>query len=482
MLMCKFIQNQYIYLGMIVLMLLLTSDICRAEFTIEDENKLGREFYEQLEQHQMILHNKVLTDYITGIGNLILDQTTRTPFKFNFFILDSSAINAFATPGGYIYINKGLLLVAENEAQLAGVIAHEIGHANARHVASIISKSQKLNMAALAAMLAGVFLGGGGEASAAITAFSLAGSSSMTLRYMREHEEEADRLGIDYLVHAGYNPSAMVDFLKIMKQYEFLSKTMPSYLQTHPGTDDRIIYMDGLIMTRYRQPGKNSIIGNLCRVQASVPLSASELSRRQRQLETSLAKDPQNTDLLYNLAMIEDQLGANSSALEHLQKALVQSPDDHEILKSIGLLHLKTGRYEQAQNYLLRAKKSDPRNDEITFALGKTYFSSGKYREALDCFLNIRDRASNEAANLNYFTAMSYGKLQNKGESHYYFGLHFKQANKKDSALFHFREALIFFPPGSERNAEIHRAVKELTAGKDKQKRTIKKDEQNSFL
>ncbi|HPR14799.1 MAG TPA: hypothetical protein PLW58_02275, partial [Smithella sp.] len=81
-----------------------------------------------------------------------------------------------------------------------------------------------------------------------------------------------------------------------------------------------------------------------------------------------------------------------------------------------------------------------------------------------------------------YFTAMSYGKLQNKGESHYYFGLHFKQANKKDSALFHFREALNFFPPGSERNAEIHRAVKELTAGKDKQKRTIKKDEQNSFL
>lgn len=478
----KFIQNQYISLGVIVLMLLVAVENCCAEFTIEDENKLGREFYEQLEQHQMILHNQSLTDYITGIGNLILDQTTRTPFKFNFFILDSSAINAFATPGGYIYINKGLLLVAENEAQLAGVIAHEIGHANARHVASIISKSQKLNMAALAAMLAGVFLGGGGEASAAITAFSLAGSSSMTLRYMREHEEEADRLGIDYLARAGYNPSAMVDFLKIMKQYEFLSKTMPSYLQTHPGTDDRIIYMDSLIMTRYQQPGKNSIIGNLCRVQARVPLSASELSRRQRQLEALLSKDPQNADLLYSLAMIEDQLGASSSALEHLQKALFQSPDDHEILKNIGLLYFKTGRYEQAQNYLLRAKKSDPRNDEITFALGKMYFSSGKYQEALECFLNIRNRTANEAANVNYFTAMSYGKLQNKGESHYYFGLHFKQADKKDSALFHFREALNFFPEESERSAEIRQVVKELTEGKVKPKRTFKKDDSNSVL
>jgi predicted Zn-dependent protease len=264
--MCKFIQNQYIYLGMIVLMLLLTSDICRAEFTIEDENKLGREFYEQLEQHQMILHNKVLTDYITGIGNLILDQTTRTPFKFNFFILDSSAINAFATPGGYIYINKGLLLVAENEAQLAGGIAHEIGHANARHVASIISKSQKLNMAALAAMLAGVFLGGGGEASAAITAFSLAGSSSMTLRYMREHEEEADRLGIDYLVHAGYNPSAMVDFLKIMKQYGISLQDHAILSTDTSGTDDRIFYMgwfdyDSIPAAREKQHHRQPVSG-----------------------------------------------------------------------------------------------------------------------------------------------------------------------------------------------------------------------------
>ncbi len=80
---------------------------------------------------------------------------------------------------------------------MAGVIAHEIGHANARHIASIIEKSQKLNIATLAAIIAGAFLGGGGEATAAIAAFSLAGASSLTLKYMREHEEEADRLGID---------------------------------------------------------------------------------------------------------------------------------------------------------------------------------------------------------------------------------------------------------------------------------------------
>ena len=177
---------------------------------------------------------------------MVLKQTQKAPFNFRFLIINSSAINAFATPGGYIYINKGLISVAENEGELAGVIAHEIGHANARHIASIIEKSQKLNIATLAAIIAGAFLGGGGEATAAIAAFSLAGNSSLTLKYMREHEEEADRLGIVYLVDAGYYPAAMVDFLKIMKQHEFLSKTMPSYLLTHPGTDDRIFYLDSL--------------------------------------------------------------------------------------------------------------------------------------------------------------------------------------------------------------------------------------------
>ena len=104
-----------------------------------------------------LLENKQLNDYISQIGNLVLAQSKKAPFDFHFSIVNSSAINAFATPGGYIYINKGLINAVENEAELAGVIAHEIGHANARHIASIIEKSQKLNIATLAAIIAGAF-------------------------------------------------------------------------------------------------------------------------------------------------------------------------------------------------------------------------------------------------------------------------------------------------------------------------------------
>ena len=468
----KLLQNQYISFAVLFLLIFFRTSNCCAEFTIDDEKKLGKEFYDKLEKNHFLLENKRLNDYINQIGNLILAQSKKAPFAFHFSIVNSNAINAFATPGGYIYINKGLISVAENEGELAGVIAHEIGHANARHIASIIEKSQKLNIATLAAIIAGAFLGGGGEATAAIAAFAVAGSSSMTLKYMREHEEEADRLGITYLVSAGYYPGAMVDFLKIIKQYEFISKTMPSYLMTHPGTDQRIFYLDGLILTTYRQTGAKNIVGNLKRMQTLISLNAADLDARQRQLKEALIKNPRDVDVLYALALTEDKLGQTSLALEHFQKALSLSPRDEDILKNIGLIYLKMDKADLALNYLQHAANSDTNNDEVILALGKTYFALGNYQKALESFLKLENRTL-EDGDINYHIAMAYGKLNNQGESHYYFGLYFKKAKKKESSLFHFKEALKYFSAGSERAEAINKAIKEWES--DPNKRSVKK-------
>jgi len=148
-------------------------------------------------------------------------------------------------------------------------------------------------------------------------------------------------LGITYLTSAGYYPGAMIDFLKIMKQYEFISKTMPSYLMTHPGTDQRIFYLDSLILTSYRQTGAKNIVGNLKRLQTLISLNEADLDARQRQLKDALIKNPRNVDVLYALALVEDKLGQTSLALEHFQKALSLSPRDEEILKNIGLKNVR---------------------------------------------------------------------------------------------------------------------------------------------
>jgi predicted Zn-dependent protease len=350
----------------------------------------------------------------------------------------------------------------ENEAQLAGVMAHEIAHANSRHVASIIEKSQKLNIAMLAGIIAGAFLGGGGDATAAIAAFSVAGASSMTLKYQREHEEEADRLGIESLVNAGYNPAAMVEFLKLIKQYEFYSRNIPSYLRTHPGTDDRIFYLDSLLQTEYRRrSGAGNIVGNFVRMQALIAQDMDELNKHRRQLMTSLQKDSRNVDLLYSLALTEDQLGHTSAALEYLNKGLKLSPQDGDILTSIGLIYLKTGNAGQARTYLLRAAKIHPENEQVSLALGKAYFATGDFQNALNYFLKLQDRTFDDI-DINYHIAMSYGRLNQQGDAHYFFGLYFKKEKKKESALFHFRKALEYYPEGTQRAIAIRDAINEL--------------------
>lgn len=460
--MFKIIQNQYFSLVLITCLMLLGTQSAFAAFTIDDEKKVGKEIYDKLEQNNFLLHEQKLNHYVTGIGNRILSRSNKAPFDFTFSIFNSNGINAFATPGGYIYVNKGLIASVENEAQLAGVIAHEIAHANARHVASIIEKSQKINLALLAAVVAAAFIGGGGEGTAAIAAFSMAGATSMSLKYQREHEEEADRLGITYLVDAGYYPSAMVEFLKIIKQYEYLSKTVPSYLRTHPGTDDRIFYLDSLLQTQYRRTGgSENILGNFMRMQALIAQDSEDLVKHQKDLTEALKKNPRNVDLLYALALTEDQLGHTNAALDNLNKALTFAPRDEDILKSIGLIYLKTGNAAQSRAHLLKAARINPDDEQITLALGKAHFEAGDYQKSLDCFLKLENRLS-EDPNILYQIAMSYGRLSRQGESHYYFGLYFKKEKKKESALFHFQKALTYYPEGSPRAVAINDAIKEM--------------------
>jgi tetratricopeptide (TPR) repeat protein len=209
-------------------------------------------------------------------------------------------------------------------------------------------------------------------------------------------------------------------------------------------------------------------------MQTLIPLDEADLNVRQRQLAQALTKEPKNVDLLYALASTEDDLDQTSLALEHLQNALSLSPRDEDILKNIGLIYLKMGKIDQAKIYLQRAASINSNNDEITFALGNTYFTSGNYESALNSYLKLKDKVLDDT-DINYSIAMAYGKLNNNGESHYYFGLHFKKSKKKESALFHFKEALNYFPQGSEQSIVINNEIKELSTDSPPQSKSKSK-------
>lgn len=433
-----------------------------ASFTLEDENKIGKEFYDRLSKHNLLIRDEKVNDYITRLGNTILSKSSNVLFNFHFSVIRSSAINAFATPGGYVYVNRGLINLCQNENELAGVLAHEIAHVNSRHIAQQIEKSQKINMASLAAILAGVFLGGGGVGTEAALGLTMATSTALSLKYSRENEEEADRIGMSYLVNAGYDGRGMLTFLKTMKNYEFYSNTLPSYFMTHPGTDERIGYIDSLLQSRYRGPGSLSILGGLQRTQTLLMTGDSNLDHAFKYFQNRLSKNPDDADALYGLAVTQAKLGQTAESFSNFTKALNLSPDDVDILRDLGINYFNSGRTADALMLLRRAHSLNDKDDGTLLYLGRSYEQAGNFGEALDFYRKYLVKNPSDV-NILYNIAMASGKIGDRGESHYYFALFFKNKKKIESAMFHLKEAQKYVPPDSERGRDIQKELSALS-------------------
>ena len=441
-----------------LLCLLVSAGAAFASFTIKDEKKLGKEFYEKLKDRGILVKNPKANEYIDRIGHLLLSHGKKPFFDFTFSIINSSGINAFATPGGYVYVYSGLIELSEDESQLAGVLAHEIGHIKARHIAQNIEDSKKINIATLAAILASAFLGGSGELTAAVASFSMATATTLNLKYSRQHEEEADRLGMSYLVETGYNGEGMLNFLKIMRKYEFYSNSIPSYFLTHPGTGDRIIYLDGLLQTKYTKGGAESIIGGLERIKTILVVGRKDLDSSLRYFQNLLKKDPNNPDALYGLAVIQGKLGETVESFANFRKALLLSPDDAGILRDLGISYFNLGNTSNAIDALQKAHSLNKENTSTILYLGRAHDTAGNYNAALELYKEFMKRNPDDIS-VYYNLAMLYGKINIPGESHYNFGIFFKKKHKLKSALFHFKAAQDFFPPGSEMAGKINKEI-----------------------
>jgi beta-barrel assembly-enhancing protease len=448
----------FVVIGLL-LFLFTTRPVCA--LTIEEEKKAGKELFDKLEKHGYLEQNARAENYISELGKRLL-ANSKPIFDFRFSIIKSSGINAFATPGGYVYVYQGLINLVETESELAGVLAHEIAHVNARHIASIAEKSGKISIATLAAILAGALLGGGGQATAAIAAMTMATATHMSLKYSREHEEEADRLGMACLVQTGYEGKAVIDFLKIMRRYEFYSNTIPSYFLTHPGTDERIRYLDGLLQTTYRrQSGEKSVIGGLKRIQAILSLDNKNLDATLRKYEEDLKKNPNDLDILYGLALVQEKMGLIAPALGNFQKALQLAPEDEDIVRDTGIIYFRAGSPKEAADLLRKAYHLNGNNQATMSYLAQAYEATGDSASALDLYRKLEMKKIDDV-DIYHSIAMAYGKTNHPGESHYNFGLFFKKKNKKDSALFHFKAALPYFPKDSERARDIEKEIKAL--------------------
>jgi beta-barrel assembly-enhancing protease len=219
--------------------------------SLEKEAALGAQLAAQVSQQAKFIEDPVITEYVNRVGqNLVLHSDAKVPFTIK--VIDSDDVNAFALPGGFFFVNKGVLLAADNEAELAGVMAHEIAHVAARHGVENARKGQLLNLATIPL----IFLGGIGGYAAQSAASILVPISYLS--FSRGAENEADMLGAQYMWASGYDPRALTDFFKKLDDREKKKPgTLAKVFRTHPLTSDRELKVADLIG---RFPGKEEYV------------------------------------------------------------------------------------------------------------------------------------------------------------------------------------------------------------------------------
>ncbi len=224
-------------------------DVSQSALSPVQERKLGEGIMAQIRSNPAYLDDPEVTDYLNTLGYRLVANSPDPAGPFEFFAIADSSINAFALPGGFVGVHSGLLLSAQSESELASVLSHEIAHVTQRHIARLIAAQQRVGLATMAALAVAILAARSNtQVSAAAIAAAQAGAIQSQLNFTREHEREADRIGLQIMEKSGFDVHAMPTFFERLQKATRVYETgAPSYLRTHPLTFERIADIQGRI-------------------------------------------------------------------------------------------------------------------------------------------------------------------------------------------------------------------------------------------
>lgn len=377
-----------------------------------DELDIGKAAYDRLYQQGHIYQSQADNDYLDYLGQKI-GAFTHTRLGLTFYLTNAKTINAFATPGGYIGVNAGLVLESENEHELAGVLAHEIAHVSQEHIARSILAAKDRQIANAAAMVAGALLassGNSGEAGAGVVSAVVAGETQRQINDIRHHEIEADKTGRELMTQAGFSEKGMQSFFAKLKKPAF-TDSIPAYLLTHPLPEERQAVIDNphdssqqnlhssdeyyLFRARIRSAMLNQqqikqIIqkerhsDNPQMTDASYYLSALN-NLKQSKFTDSLSvlgkmQTPMrnNRDVVLLKAKIYLLQGNNQTAEKTYQKLWQQFNGDSVVAYDYASFLLHKGEYRQAEKLLSKQLNNDNLNPQIYWLYGQILGKCGE--------------------------------------------------------------------------------------------------------
>jgi len=362
-----------------------------AAINLEEERRLGYSFYRQLLARGIVETNPVLNNYLNELGARLLTNIDHRVRNYHFFIVKDFGINAFAVPGGFIGVNIGLILGAQNQNQLASVMAHEIAHVRLMHSMQAMERASGGNLSFLS-MLAGLLLGGvDPELGAAVMYGGLAGSQQAMINFTRDNEYEADRLGIDLLQGGNFDPQGMVDFFRIMDRVSGSSEFQSiEYLRTHPVNANRISEAENRIrLTTVIQGGPDyypmfkdylqyvslnrmEIIGSDYR-RALAQIKAGKFELANQTLERLYKQDSDNIWYGYAYGESFEYMNRSEEAEQVYRKLLEIYPDQLSLSLRLTKLLISSDEFESALVIARRLEKRFPYERSIYKDLANIY-------------------------------------------------------------------------------------------------------------
>lgn len=341
------------------------ADSAGAIISQEQERKLGENFMREMRRQAPIVYDEEVEDYIQKLGHSLSDHTDYYG-DFEFYVIDSPVINAFAVPGGFIFFHTGLILESQNEAELASVVGHEISHVTQRHGARMIEEASRMNLPMIAATIGAILVAvADPQAGAGALMATQAAAAQYQINFTRANEKEADAIGIRLMADAGYDTSSMAAFFERMQRANRYSDPafIPEYLRTHPVTVNRIAEArsraESIRPALVREDSyMYHLIKAKLRVRAANPMEARHLFKTMLDQGNYVHEEVAR----YGYALALTETGDFEQARSEFHKLLEAYPTMVPFLTAAGSLEQRARDYRASLAYYKHAFELEPEN------------------------------------------------------------------------------------------------------------------------
>ena len=436
--------------------------------SISQEKKLGDIIYSQILGSFNLINDPIVTSYIQMLGNRLLMSNNSSSIKYRFLVVNHPSINAFATPGGVIVINSGVILKTNSEAELASVLAHEIAHVKARHLSRMHEASSKVDITTALTIIANVVAGMYDTATLGKTLITTQGiKAQKQISFIREHEREADRLAINILANANINPKAMSGFFKTLLKENNEDNAL-EFLRTHPLSKNRVVETENLA-SKYKGNFTNDSFSYQF-VSARISIKNSDTRKfiesylyNPNEIINSPSKAVDN--YAYGLALIKEKKYEKSIIVLKNLLDFLNTKDQLFFIKnyiSIALssAYLQNNNYEAALLILEDLNNIYPTDSSVLYFLSNAYIKNKEYKKAIDILMPYVVEHRDHRLIIKISEAAY--KLKEKSLGHEYRADYLKLLGNFNSSIKFYKLALKYNMKGETIDDRILSKIKEI--------------------